>query len=132
MIAVLDASAAVEVLLARPAGEEIAGLLAAAELVLAPDLYVAEISNALWKHARAAGQPASYSDLLDDAVSLPDDLVDSASLYREAFALSTAHNHPIYDALYLVVARRNNAGLLTVDRRLRSLAERLDLRVVGG
>lgn len=132
MIAVLDGSAAVEVVLARPAAEEIAGPLSAAELVLAPGLYVAEISNVLWKHARAAGQPASYSDLLDDAVSLPDDLVGSASLCREDFALSTAHEHPIYDALYLVVARRNNAGILTVDRRLRSLAERLDVRVIRG
>lgn len=73
-------------------------------MVLAPDLYIAEVSNALWKHANASGDSGSYQELLDDAVALPDDFVDSASLYREAFALSVKHQRPVYDTLHLVVA----------------------------
>ena len=127
MIAVLDASAAIELLLSRSGANELSELISKAELVLAPDLYVAEVSNALWKHASASGDSGSYQELLDDAVALPDDFVDSASLYREAFALSVKHQHPVYDALYLVVARRNSATMLTVDRRLRSLAATLQI-----
>ena len=89
------------------------------------NLYVAELSNALWKHANASGDSEGYTELLDDAVALPDDLVDSVSLYREAFALSAKHQHSVYDSLYLVVARRNSATILTVDRRLSSLASTL-------
>lgn len=129
MIAVLDASAAIELILSRPAAEEISKLISKAELVLAPDLYVAEVSNALWKHANAQGESEAYTELLDDAVALADDLIDSVSLYREAFALSTQHQHPVYDSLYLVVARRNSATILTVDRRLSSLASTLQIDV---
>ena len=129
MIAVLDASAAIELILARSAANELSQLISEAELVLAPDLYIAEVSNALWKHANASGDPAPYQELLDDAIALPDDTVDSASLYREAFALSVKHQHPVYDALYLVVARRNSGKILTVDRRLRSLASTLQMAV---
>lgn len=129
MIAVLDASAAIELILSRPAAEELSELLSKAERVLAPDIYVAEVSNALWKHANASGDSEGYTELLDDAVALTDTLIDSASLYREAFALSTRHQHPVYDSLYLVVARRNSATILTVDRRLRSLATTLQIDV---
>ena len=129
MIAVLDASAAVELILSRPAAEELSELVAKAELVLAPDLYVAEVSNALWKYTIASGDSDGYTELLDDAVALTDELIDSVSLYREAFALSTQHQHPVYDSLYLVVARRNSATILTVDRRLRSLASTLQIDI---
>lgn len=129
MIAVLDASAAIELIFSRLAAEELSKLVSKAELVLAPDLYIAEVSNALWKHARASGDSQRYPELLDDAVALPDDLIDSVSLYREAFALSAKHQHPVYDALYLAVARRNNATILTVDQRLRSLASALQIAV---
>lgn len=129
MITVLDASAAIELILSRSAANELSQLVSEAELVLAPDLYIAEVSNALWKHANASGDPALYQELLDDAIALPDDIVESASLYREAFALSVKHQHPVYDALYLVVARRNSATILTVDRRLRSLASTLQIAV---
>lgn len=129
MIAVLDASAAIEMILARSAADELSQLVSEAELVLAPDLYIAEVANALWKHASASGNSSSYQELLDDAVALADDVVDSVSLYREAFALSTKHQHPVYDALYIVVARRNNATILTVDQRLASLASTLEMGV---
>jgi predicted nucleic acid-binding protein len=129
LIALLDASAAIEVILSRPAAKELSALVSKAELVLAPDLYIAEVSNALWKHAKASGDSEGYTELLDDAVALPDDLIDSVSLYREAFALSLKYQQPVYDALYLVVARRNSATILTVDRRLRSLASTLQMDV---
>jgi predicted nucleic acid-binding protein len=125
----LDASAAIELILSRPAAEELSEFVSEAELVLAPDLYVAEVSNALWKHAKASGDSEGYTELLDDAVLLADDVIDSVSLYREAFALSAKYQHPVYASLYLVVARRNSATVLTVDRRLRSLATTLGLDV---
>ncbi len=49
MITVLDASAAVEVVLHRPNADTISSVLRSADLTLAPDLYVSEIANALWK-----------------------------------------------------------------------------------
>jgi predicted nucleic acid-binding protein len=34
-------------------------------------------------------------------------------------------DHPVYDALYAVLARRRGAAVLTLDRRLRSLLEKM-------
>jgi predicted nucleic acid-binding protein len=47
---------------------------------------------------------------------LPDEYVNEHELYIEAFKLGCELNHPVYDALFLVLARRNNAQLLTMER----------------
>ena len=45
--------------------------------------------------------------------------------------LSCTADHPIYDIVYLVLARRNNAFLLTLDQRLAKLAQKFSLRTMG-
>lgn len=44
-----------------------------------------------------------------------------APLQAEALALATHHDHPVYDCLYLVLARREVAALLSADQRLLKL-----------
>ncbi len=132
MIAVVDASAAIEIVLHRHGADRLGTFLQDADYVIAPDLYVAEVSNALWKCARETEGDGFDPAIVDDAVALPDDLVPARSLYREAFALSVERNHPVYDCLYLIVARRNNATLVTLDARLTSLAEAERVAVFGG
>lgn len=128
MIVVLDASAAIEVVLQRPASSEINAAITEADVIFVPDLFVAEVSNALWKYVVAGG--ANGSALLEDAVSLPDEVISSTELYREAFGLATQSGHPVYDCLYAILARRNNATLLTVDRRLTTLVRSHEISVI--
>ena len=123
MIVVVDASAAVEVILDRPRAEELRSYLEEADYVIAPDLYVSEVANALWKYLSSMPEGSIDVSIVEDAVELPDDLVASRSLYREAFSLSVRESHPVYDCLYLIVARRNSATLLTLDTRLATLAK---------
>ena len=130
MIAVLDASAAFEFVLGRPESQQIADALANADLVLAPDLYVAEVSNAVWKYVLSGHIPAESADVLLDIVSLPDELISSHDLYREAFAFSVRKNHPVYDSLYSILARRNDATLLTMDRRLAKISREEGISVI--
>lgn len=59
---------------------------------------------------------------IDWAVSLPDDYISESELYREAFALSCQLKHPVYDILYLILARRHHAQLLSMDKKLLRLA----------
>ena len=122
MIVVLDASAAIELLLQRPAAEQLHQALEDADYILVPDLYVAEVCNALWKYTRAADDDKSAVTSVEDAMALPDEFVSSRELYREAFSFAVQSGHPVYDCLYAILARRNNAQLLTVDRRLAALA----------
>lgn len=131
MNVVLDASAAVGLVLAMPGTEIFTTSLEQAAFVAAPDIFVAEICNAFWKYRKAELlSMARCEQALEHALCLPDRVEASSSLYLEAFSLSCRHLHPVYDALYLVLARRNNATLLTMDRRLAALAGALEIEVV--
>jgi len=50
MIVVLDASAAVEVVLQRDSSAKFAQVLGSADLVLSPTFLIAETSNVFWKY----------------------------------------------------------------------------------
>lgn len=127
---VLDTSAAVDLILHPTEREKEADLLADATWVLAPTLFVSEVANVFWKYH-------VFHDLSQDqaergmylALDLPDSFADDRELYTEAFAMACCTGHPVYDMLYLVLARRNNALLLTRDRALKRLAAKHDVRV---
>jgi predicted nucleic acid-binding protein len=128
---VIDASAAVGVVLAMPGAEAFRPLLERADFVIAPDFFVAEVGNALWKYRKANLVPmAECQQALEQAVALADRLEPCDTLHVEAFALACRHLHPVYDALYLVLARRNNAVILTMDRRLAALSTQLEIETV--
>ena len=129
---VIDASAAVSLVLATPGSEIFFAPLDEAELVMAPDLFIPEVCNAIWKYRKADLLPMDRCErALEHALSLPDQLESSLGLHREAFALAVRHIHPMYDALYLVLARRNNASILTLDQRLAELARKLEIDIIG-
>lgn len=132
MNVVIDASAAVGLVLAVPGSEAFAVPLERAALVITPDLYVAEVCNALWKYRRAELVPMERCEqALEQILNLPDRIESSSALHLEAFALACRHLHPVYDALYLVLARRNDATLLTLDKRLATLAGQLEIDVIS-
>lgn len=106
---VLDASAAVRLILADPAAADLADRVGGAALVLAPELMLNELANTLWKLQRA--------DRLNN--------LHPQELLAEALALACHLNHPVYDCLYLALARREAASLISSDRRLNALAERV-------
>jgi predicted nucleic acid-binding protein len=129
---VIDASAAVSLALGMSSSEIFFEPLDQADLVIAPDLFVAEVCNAFWKYRKAELLPMEQCErALEHALSLPDQFESSLALHREAFALASRHIHPVYDALYLVLARRNNATIVTLDHRLAELARKLEIETFG-
>jgi predicted nucleic acid-binding protein len=48
--------------------------------------------------------------------------LNEIDLYREAFNMACKLNHPVYDMLYLILARRNSAVLLTMDKKVKGAA----------
>ena len=128
MIAVLDASAAVEIVLRRAQANRFAAIVKNADMVLSPLLFISEVSNVFWKYHRITGYSITESENnIEQALALPDNYVSESELYREAFRLGCKHYHPIYDAVYLVLARRNSAQLLTLDKRLEALAKKIGI-----
>jgi predicted nucleic acid-binding protein len=132
MIVVLDASAAVGIVIGTTSVDTFGSIIANADLVIAPDLFTAEVCNAFWKYGKA-GQLTTDAckNGVGRALALTDRLESSHTLHGEAFALALRYSHPVYDTLYLVLARRNSATLLTMDRRLAELARNLELDVIS-
>ena len=123
---VLDASAVVRIIEASPEAALMVQALDAADLVLAPELMLTEVANALWRLQRAGQLEADgLLQRLDRAAALVDHIEPDRSLQAEALALATHLDHPVYDCLYLVLARREVAALLSADQRLVKLAARV-------
>lgn len=128
---VLDASAAIEAVLGRPLALRIVEMLEHADRVTVPDLYFAEIANALWKYVRADDLLADEAQqMLSIGAALPDDVLAARELATEALATATAFSHPVYDALYAVTARREGAAVCTIDQRLARLLEAMRVPTV--
>ena len=81
--------------------------------------------NVFWKYQKFSDYPFDKCEKsIDHIVSLPDEYVNELQLYRESFKLGCMLDHSVYDMIYLVLARRNNATLLTMDQRLVASAEK--------
>ena len=130
MRVVLDASAAIEVALQRSRGMAFGAILKEADVVLAPDLFVPEVVNTIWKYHQFEHLSLDTCDrALEAALGLVDALVSSKEIYAEAFLLARTTHRPAYDMFYLALARREDATLLTADSQLRKESERQGIRV---
>lgn len=124
MIVVLDASAALEISLDRMQAAYLRDTVAKADVVVAPDLYVAEVTNVFWKYHQFQALPAADCERgVEFCLHLIDQFVDSRSLWREALHLGMHYQIAIYDVLYLITARRNGGVLLSLDKQLIALAQ---------
>jgi len=128
---VLDANAAVEVALEGKAAGPLSAMLSQSEEVIAPELLVPEVVNAVWKyHQFAEFDLGKCEKILELAVGLVDRLISHRAIYREAFALSRAQkSRAAYDMFYLALALREDAVLLTLDGTLKKEAKRAGIRV---
>lgn len=119
MIAVLDASGAAEIAAKTQAGVDLIDVLMRAERVLAPELYIAEVCNVMWKLGRKGDfHKDTYMELAQDCIDFVDEYVAASELWKEALRLAQEHNHAVYDMLYATLARRHDAVLLTMDTKL--------------
>jgi predicted nucleic acid-binding protein len=118
MTLVVDASVAAKWFIQEPE-TPFADVIRNEESVVAPDLIVAEVMNAAWKHVRL--RHISREHAASIAVNLPQAfaaLISSVELAVRALEIAVALDHPVYDTFYLAAAERENAQLVTADRRL--------------
>jgi len=128
---VLDASAALEVVLKRSRAGDFIRAIQDADTVMAPELLVPEVVNAIWKyHQFDRLDLNTCNQALELAIELADDLVSCKDLWREAFLLARKNRRPAYDMFYIALARREDAEILTMDKALRKEAERVGVQAV--
>lgn len=121
---VVDVSAAAYLIRESANGNSCQRFLESADKTVAPDPFPIEAGQVAWKYARAGYLDSADADtLLRSMLGCVDEIVDSESLLAEAFHEAIALNHPVYDMLYFVLARRTASPLLTCDRALAKLCE---------
>jgi predicted nucleic acid-binding protein len=125
-VLVLDASAAVELLLGTAAGLRAAACLRG-EIVAAPAHLDAEVLSALGRLARA-GEVAEerVASSLGELARAPIRRFPLAPLLPTSWDLRS--NLTLRDALYVALARRLRARVVTADRRL-ARAPRLEVGI---
>lgn len=131
MKVVLDANCAIAIALNKKDGERFKDVLHESGQVLAPDLLVPEFVNTLWKYHQFDQLSLELCDeALTRLLDLVETFVPSIEIYRDAFALSRAQkSRAAYDMLYLALALREDATLLTLDGTLKKEARRAGVRV---
>ena len=85
-------------------------------LLLAPDIFLAEIVNALLRQSRAGQLTAeAFDTALGDLSLTAPQLIASARLLERAVAIARRLAHPVYDCLYLALAERWETVFVTAD-----------------
>jgi predicted nucleic acid-binding protein len=122
MKVVLDASAALAAVLGQEAGTAVLDVLSGAAVVIAPELFAAEVTSGLWKYVSVRQLTIeAAAERLDAALKLVDRYHPMAGLAQEVLREASARRHSVYDLCYVVLARREGAAVLTIDARLRKL-----------
>jgi predicted nucleic acid-binding protein len=117
-VKVVDASVAFKWLVDE-AGTEAALEIARSNDLIAPDLLWSEVANGLWRKTMRGdidGQSAlSVMSILDRMIG---ERVASPDLMHSALNLAISLGHPVYDCVYLALARQRGIPLVSADERL--------------
>jgi predicted nucleic acid-binding protein len=87
------------------------------DLLIAPDLILAEVGNVLWK--RRLRNEIDQAQAEEAVGHLPGVLllISSKTLLARALEIAVRLQHPIYDCFYVAAAERWGAPLVTDDQR---------------
>ncbi len=126
MIIVLDASAAVSVVLDKD--KTLIQPLLEADKIIAPVLFISEIGNVFLKYHQFRDMKKSEClTHIKNCLGLITDFYNEQNLYEEAFSIAYKNKLSYYDALYLAIAVDMQGTLLTLDKKLRKIASELKL-----
>ena len=113
---VVDASVAVRWTIDTPLSEAAEKLLRPRHTLIAPDLVVAEVTNAFYVHIRERTDRVQLA--LDGLEFLPrwfSELVPTLVLRHRAMAYAIELEHAAYDCFYLALAVSRNTMMITTD-----------------
>ena len=115
---VVDASVAVKWLVEEEESETAERLLRGNFDLHAPRLLVSEVANAIWRRARAGEIGRGEAGMLVHAISeMPLYWHNDEELGPDAVRLALAFDRPAYDCVYLALAHRIGAQVVTTDAR---------------
>jgi predicted nucleic acid-binding protein len=130
---VVDASVAVKWVVPEILSAQADRLLGSEDPLIAPDLLMIESANAFWKKIRRKELSATEAGRALDVLSASGIVVYATQpLLGRALAMARHLEHPVYDCVYVALAERERATLVTADERLlaRLGRRRMKARVV--
>ena len=129
MILVIDASAAFALILEPIQHEDYRKEIERADTVIAPEIFISEVANVAWKYKKLAGFTHEETlTLAENGIELVDQFIPVNELWKESLREAINNDHPVYDFLYVICARRNDGILLTKDKKLRNICEKLAVK----
>ncbi|MDE2670145.1 MAG: type II toxin-antitoxin system VapC family toxin [Chloroflexota bacterium] len=115
---VVDASVAVKWLVDEDGSRAADGILEHATELHAPRLLASEVANALWRKARLREIERGDAGVLAASVAqMPVSWTEDERICGEATRLAVGLDRPVYDCMYLALAHRVDARLVTADER---------------
>lgn len=114
---VVDASVAVKWFVAEPGHAEALALLASGSKLVAPDLVLVEVANALRrKFKRGELNEVQWREAVDALPLCFDSLFPSVGLMASAMENALRLDHPVYDCLYLAAVSSRSLLLISADQ----------------
>ena len=115
---VVDANVAIKWVIDQPLRDRAREIVARRIAVVAPSMFVAETTTALWKYVRAgqigAQQARQGLSLVLGQISV---FEQDANLADEALDIGAQLNYAPYDCFYLSLAMQRGVPFVTVDQR---------------
>ena len=130
---VVDASIAVKWVIPAGLSDKADRVRDGEEDILAPDLLLVEVANALWRKTSTREIAPHEADVAFDLVRRSGiDLRPTGPLLPRAMGVARRLGHPVYDCVYLALAEREHAAFVTADQRLlrRLSTRRLDVSIL--
>lgn len=126
---VVDASVAIKWYLPEEYSQQAVSLLVPGFELWAPDLVFVEVGNVLWKRVqRGELDPERARLFLIDFLSSPLHIEDSPVLLEKAWDIAHRYGRSVYDSLYLALAERLGAAMVTADKRLYNAIQSTSLK----
>ena len=131
MTVVLDSNAAIEIVLKRENGQRLGELIGNAEKTISSELFRIEVANVVGKYCHGNYvKKSECGKILELAENLVDEFMPIKENHMEAMNDAIRLCHSAYDMLYLTLARRTGATLVTLDRRLNAIAEKEGINII--
>ena len=118
MTLVIDASVACKWFFDEPGSDVARDVLARHEVLIAPDLILAEVADAALRRLIRSEISLEQARAAVVGVGLIDERVPLLDLGDAAICIADALRHPAYDCFYVALADLRDAPLITDDVRL--------------
>lgn len=115
---VVDASVAIKWQVREPYNDEARLLLANDEELIAPDWLLVEAASTFWKKVKSSELLQVHAERhLEELPEYFHELRPCSDILPEALRWSIRLHHSVYDCLYLALADRAKASLITADKK---------------